>query len=72
MSDMKADTSAEALAQVMAGHAAFMWGPSRAEELHDPLVRTSQTILDILQQLPDIYTEPGCYPAAESSETAGQ
>ena len=69
MADMKSETSAEALAQVMAGHAAHMWGPARSEDLHDPLVRTAQAVLDVRQQLPGLYTEPGCYPAAESSET---
>ncbi len=72
MAEMKADTSAETLAQVMAGHAALMWGPARSEDLHGPLVRTAQAVLDVRQRLPGLYTEPGCYPAAESNEPAGQ
>ena len=69
MADMRAETSAEELAQVLAGHAALMWGPHRAADLHDPLARTAGSLLDIRQRLPGLYTEPGCYPAAESGET---
>ena len=72
MAEMKADTSAETLAQVMAGHAALMWGPARSEDLHGPLVRTAQAVLDIRRRLPGLYTEPGCYPAADSSGTTTQ
>ena len=72
MTDLNADTSAEALAQVLAAHAAAKWGASRAEDLQDRLVQTAQTLLDLRGQLPGTYTEPGCYPAAESSEPAGQ
>ena len=72
MSDMKPDTSAEALAQALAGHAALMWGAPRAEELQDSLTQAAQTLMDVRQQLPDSDTEPGCYPAAQSSEAAAQ
>ncbi len=53
----------------MAGHAALMWGPARSEDLHGPLVRAAQAVLDIRRRLPGLYTEPGCYPAADPSET---
>ena len=72
MPDMKPDTSAEALAQVLAGHAALLWGAPKAAELQDSLTRTARMLLDIRQQLPGSYTEPGCYPAAQSSEAAAQ
>ena len=70
--DMKPDTPAEALAQVLAGHAALLWGVARAGELQDSLTQAAQTLMDVRQQLPDSDTEPGCYPAAESGETAAQ
>ena len=69
---MKADTSAEALAQVLAAHAAAKWGASRAEVLQARLVHTAQTLLDVRQRLPGLYTEPGGYPAAEPVDSAGQ
>lgn len=69
---MNADTSAKALAQVLAAHAAAKWGASRAEGLQDRLAQTAQTLLDLRRRLPDAYTEPGSYPAADSSEPAGQ
>ena len=72
MADLRADTSAEALAQVLAAHAAAKWGASRAEELQQRLVQTAQTLLDLRRQSPDPYTEPGGYPAAGPSEAAGQ
>ena len=70
--DMKSDTPAEALAQVLAGHAALMWGAPRAADLQDSLTQAAQTLIDVRQQLPDSDTEPGCYPAAQSSEAAAQ
>ena len=72
MSDMKLEPSAEALAQALAGHAALMWGAPRAEGLQDSLTQAAQTLMDVRQQLPGSDTEPGCYPAAESGETAAQ
>ena len=72
MPEMKSDTSAEALAQVLAGHAALMWGAPRAADLQDSLTQAAQTLMDVRQQLPDSDTEPGCYPAAQSSEAAAQ
>ena len=69
---MKPDTSAEALAQVLADHAALLWGAPRAGGLQDSLTQAAQTLMDVRQQLPDSDTEPGCYPAAESGETAAQ
>ena len=72
MSDLNADNSVEALTQVLAAHAETKWGASRAEHLQERLVQTAQTLLDLRRQLPGTYTEPGCYPAAESSEPAGQ
>ena len=70
--DMNPDTSAEALAQVLAGHAALLWGATRAADLQDSLTQAAQTLMDVRQQLPDSDTEPGCYPAAQSSEAAAQ
>ena len=70
--DMKPDTSAEDLAQVLASHATQMWGAPKAEALQDSLAQTARTLLEIRQQLPGLDTEPGCYPAAESSESAAQ
>ena len=64
MSDMNADTSAEALAQVLADHASAKWGASRAEQLQARLAQTAHTLLVLRRQLPDTYTEPACYPAA--------
>ena len=64
MANMKADTSTEALAQVLADHAATKWGASRAADLQEPLARTVRTLLELRQNLPDPDTEPGCYPAA--------
>ena len=58
--------------RLLAAHAEAKWGASRAEHLQERLVQTAQTLLDLRVQLPDPYTEPGCYPAAESSEPAGQ
>ena len=72
VADMNADTSAEALAQVLAVHAETKWGASKADALQDRLVQTAQTLLDLRRRLPGTYTEPGCYPAAESSGPAGQ
>ena len=70
--DMKSDTPVEALAQVLAGHAALLWGAPRAADLQDSLTQAAQTLMDVRQQLPDSDTEPGCYPAAESGEAAAQ
>ena len=72
MPDMKPDTSAEALAQVLAGHAALLWDAPKAEALQDSLAQTARTLLEIRLRLPGSDTEPGCYPAAESGETAAQ
>lgn len=72
MANMNADTSAEALAKVLAYHAAARWGAPRAEDLQDRLVQTAQSILDVRQVLPGPDTEPGSYPAAEPIEAAGQ
>ena len=72
MADLKAGTSTEALAQVLAAHAAAKWGAPRAEVLQDRLVQNAQTLLDLRQQLPSLYTEPGGYPAADSSGPAGR
>ena len=69
---MNADTSAEALTQALAAHAVARWGTTRAGDLQDRLVQTAQSLIDLRQQLPDSYTEPGCYPATENAETAGQ
>ena len=65
MANMKSDTSTEALARVLADHAAAMWGASRAEDLQDRLVQTAQTLQDLRRVLPGPDTEPGCYPAAQ-------
>ena len=72
MPDMKPDTPAEALAQVLVGRAALLWRAPRAADLQDSLTQAAQTLMDVRQQLPDSDTEPGCYPAAESGETAAQ
>ena len=72
MPDMNPDTLVEALAQALAGHAALLWGAPRAEGLQDSLTQAAQTLMDVRQQLPDSDTEPGCYPAAQSSEAAAQ
>ena len=72
MPEMKPDTPAEALAQVLADHAVLLWGAPRAAHLQDPLTQAAQTLMDVRQQLPGSDTEPGCYPAAESGETAAQ
>ena len=69
---MNADTSAEALAQVLADHAAARWGAPRAADLQAPLARTAQSLLDVRQKLPGPDTEPGCYPAAEPIEAGWQ
>ena len=42
MPDMNPDTSAEALAQVLAGHAALLWGAPRAADLQDSLTQAAQ------------------------------
>ena len=70
--DMKPDTPVEGLAQVLADQAALLWGAPRAGELQDSLTQAAQTLMDVRQQLPDSDTEPGCYPAAQSSEAAAQ
>jgi hypothetical protein len=72
MPDMKSDASAEALTQVLAGHAALLWGAEKAANLQESLTQTARMLLDIRQQLPGSDTEPGCYPAAQSSEEAAQ
>ena len=72
MPEMNPDTPVEGLAQVLAGHAALLWGAPRAGELQDSLTQAAQTLMDVRQQLPDSDTEPGCYPAAQSSEAAAQ
>ena len=64
MANVNADTSAEAMAQVLTDHAAARWGAPRAAALQDRLVQTAQSLLDVRQDLPDPDTEPGCYPAA--------
>ena len=65
MTDTNADTSAEALAQALAALAAAKWGASRAKDLQERLFQTAQTLLDVRQRLPGMYTEPGGYPSAE-------
>lgn len=72
MANMNVDTSAQALAKVLADHATARWGAPRAAELQDRLVQTAQSILDVRQDLPGLDTEPGSYPAAEPIEAAGQ
>ena len=72
MPEMKSDTPVEALAQVLAGHAALLWGAPRAADLQDSLTQAAQTLMDVRQQLPDSDTEPGCYPATQSGEAAAQ
>ena len=72
MPDMNPDTPVEGLAQALADHAALMWGAPRAADLQDSLTQAAQTLMDVRQQLPGSDTEPGCYPAAESGETAAQ
>ena len=72
MPEMKSVTPVEALAQVLAGHAALLWRAPRAGELQDSLTQAAQTLMDVRQQLPGSDTEPGCYPAAQSGEAAAQ
>ena len=72
MPDMNPDTPVEGLAQALVGHAALLWGAPRAADLQDSLTQAAQTLMDVRQQLPDSDTEPGCYPAAQSSEAAAQ
>ena len=72
MPDMKPDATAEDMAQVLAGYAALLWGAPKAEGLQESLVQASRMLLDIGRQMPNSNTEPGCYPAAQSSGEAAQ
>jgi hypothetical protein len=72
MPDTKPDGSTEALAQVLAGHAALLWGDEKAANLQESLTQTARMLLDIGRRPPGSDTEPGCYPASQSSKEAAQ
>jgi hypothetical protein len=72
MPDTKPDGSTEALAQVLAGHAALLWGDEKAANLQEAMTQTARMLLDIGRRPPGSDTEPGCYPASQSSKEAAQ
>ncbi len=59
------DSSAEDLAQVLAAHAALLWGQQKAADMGQSLTQAARMLLDIGQHPPAPDTEPACYPAAE-------
>ena len=65
MPDTKPDDSADALAKVLASHAALLWGEHKAADLQESLTQAARMILDIGQRPPAPDTEPACHPAAE-------
>ena len=72
MPNVTPDSSAEALTQVLAGHAALLWGGEKAASLQEAMTQTARMLLDIGRRPPGSDTEPGCYPASQSSKEAAQ
>ena len=65
MPEDRPETNTETLAQVLADHAALLWGAEKAAQLQPLLEQAARMLREIGENLPGANSEPSCYPAAE-------